>query len=822
MDSYNDDDDHDDDRRGNRRKSHALSRRPNFLDDLFDQSIQQSMSAPLFKLVRKWISGQVGLDLTYLVWAIAIFASVSKYGKVAISWLSQNVTNSLELAENDAALTDLRIWIRRQPSHAMLSLLPSFEHLEWTDVSQKNGTKKIEGEKTHELLSSAGCTPFSYQGIPFVLCKPKGLWEVKSTLRCLWGNAKPIESLLKEVQKNAKSQTSNLSIFSNIAYSYRSEGGWLERRCRKRLIETVDLDPLVKQELVADLQDFFDEDTEGYYHQNGIPYRRGYLFYGPAGTGKTSLSTAIASHYDLSLYMINLANMNDSTLQEQVQKLPTRCVILFEDIDAAGVTRESTMVSRKGKSDSEDSEDDSERDGTRKKRATRKAKEPPPRKTQVTLSGLLNTLDGPGSKEGHVVILTTNAPDSLDGALIRPGRIDHTVFLGYSTKITAAITFIRIFGSDKRLAMPKKEVDRLGKRFGDVVPNNVLTPAEVQRFCMNRRGFPLTAITELPVYLKEMRSGKPRFEYDINRAAPQPVAGRDPAEDDHSSEETQETPPSSDESIVNSEKFNLSFEEQGFSSGLNQSTETTEHYSRPESLPKLSASSISITGPEDGLAYGEYYPRRYEASSANVNDKDIRQRILGFLDVLAPASPMPVVEDVRGHNFSVPEMVMPSLSMNAGHSVSAWTSQQAALQASDQNRLITTEILQPFHGNQCRQGLLNPSGLQSTQPSQQSPSHAEPEPARPLHVGRVTLELSHGEQPSPAVSAESSVYYTPLSLEEQIDASFHKIFQSSEEIYQEQSAARNERSTLILRTVDPQPLDELEHLHINDGGDKRD
>jgi len=113
MDSYDDDDDYDDERRGTRRKSHALSRRPNFLDDLFDQTIQQSMSAPLFKLVRKWISGRVGLYLTYLVWAIAIFASVSKYGKVAMTWLYQNVNNSLELAENDAALTDLRIWIRK-------------------------------------------------------------------------------------------------------------------------------------------------------------------------------------------------------------------------------------------------------------------------------------------------------------------------------------------------------------------------------------------------------------------------------------------------------------------------------------------------------------------------------------------------------------------------------------------------------------------------------------------------------------------------------------------------------------------------------------
>jgi chaperone BCS1 len=78
----------------------------------------------------------------------------------------------------------------------------------------------------------------------------------------------------------------------------------------------------------------------------------------------------------------------------------------------------------------------------------------------------LNTLDGPGSKQGHIVILTTNAPDSLDKALYLPGRIELKVFLGYSTCVTAGITFMRIFGSDSRLAMSKGDLDRLGKRFG--------------------------------------------------------------------------------------------------------------------------------------------------------------------------------------------------------------------------------------------------------------------------------------------------------------------------------------------------------------------
>lgn len=94
-------------------------------------------------------------------------------------------------------------------------------------------------------------------------------------------------------------------------------------------MDTVDLDPITKQELVSDLQDFFDEATEEFYYQNGTPYRRIYLFHGPAGTGKTSLSIAIASHYDLPLFVVDLAGMNDSMLQQKVHSLLNWCVILF-------------------------------------------------------------------------------------------------------------------------------------------------------------------------------------------------------------------------------------------------------------------------------------------------------------------------------------------------------------------------------------------------------------------------------------------------------------------------------------------------------------
>lgn len=53
---------------------------------------------------------------------------------------------------------------------------------------------------------------------------------------------------------------------------------------------------------------------------------------------------------------------------------------------------------------------------------------------RVTLSGLLNALDGVASSEGRIVFMTTNYLERLDAALIRPGRVDLKEYIGYCTE----------------------------------------------------------------------------------------------------------------------------------------------------------------------------------------------------------------------------------------------------------------------------------------------------------------------------------------------------------------------------------------------------
>jgi len=58
------------------------------------------------------------------------------------------------------------------------------------------------------------------------------------------------------------------------------------------------------------------------------------LLYGPPGTGKSSLSKSIAGHFDLDIYILSLSDTNEARLKNLFAELPSRCVILLEDIDA--------------------------------------------------------------------------------------------------------------------------------------------------------------------------------------------------------------------------------------------------------------------------------------------------------------------------------------------------------------------------------------------------------------------------------------------------------------------------------------------------------
>jgi chaperone BCS1 len=177
--------------------------------------------------------------------------------------------------------------------------------------------------------------------------------------------------------------------------------------------ETLAMDPSMKQAIMADLDRFLTR--KEYYRRIGKAWKRGYLLYGPPGTGKSSLVAAMANYLRFHLYDLDLSGVYDNTcLQRLLIDMSNKSILVIEDIDCSFDT-----MSREGSKTAEEDEDHRAGGGREE--------------TKITLSGLLNFIDGLWSTSGEerIIIFTTNYKDRLDPALLRPGRMDMHVYMGY-------------------------------------------------------------------------------------------------------------------------------------------------------------------------------------------------------------------------------------------------------------------------------------------------------------------------------------------------------------------------------------------------------
>lgn len=237
--------------------------------------------------------------------------------------------------------------------------------------------------------------------------------------------------------------------------------GYWGRPTRKaaRPLDTINLAEGQMERIVSDIARFIG--SRDWYVERGIPYRRAYLFSGPPGTGKTTTIMALAAHFRRPLCVINLGAINgDDGLFSAISSAPGNAIILFEDIDCASASADRAVQKGKGPSD------------TKPEEAASMA---------VTKAGMLNALDGVTTPDGRIFMLTTNYPERLDAALLRPGRADVHERLDY-------------LNSAEQRAMASRFY---GRAYDGPVSSDTVSPAALQGAFMRYPDDPMAAFSEI-------------------------------------------------------------------------------------------------------------------------------------------------------------------------------------------------------------------------------------------------------------------------------------------------------------------------------------
>ncbi|KAG9123555.1 hypothetical protein FRC07_014767, partial [Ceratobasidium sp. 392] len=272
----------------------------------------------------------------------------------------------------------------------------------------------------------------------------------------LRGNDYP-HSPLKRLIEQAGAEYRNRDLTGITIYIADQYGNWKRLTSKPhRNYGSVVLEPQIKEKLFGDVKEFLD--GKQWYAQRGIPYRRGYLLFGTPGSGKTSSIHALASELGLDIYIVPLSMkaIHDGILSDLITSMPQRCILLYEDIDAAFSSRTSGhSLDARG--------DMVEKSG-------------------ITLSGLLNTIDGVQAQEGCLLFATSNHPDHLDPALIRPGRMDVKIEYSHATQWQAEQLFCLFY--PERSKEEKSSIESMAKLFAEAIPPSRLSVAQLQGYLM--------------------------------------------------------------------------------------------------------------------------------------------------------------------------------------------------------------------------------------------------------------------------------------------------------------------------------------------------
>ena len=214
------------------------------------------------------------------------------------------------------------------------------------------------------------------------------------------------------------------------------------------------------------------------YNKLGARIPKGVLLFGPPGTGKTLLARAVAGEAGVPFFSISGSDFVEMfvgvgasrvrDLFDQAKK-NSPCIIFIDEIDAVGRQRGAGLG---GGND----------------------------EREQTLNQLLVEMDGFGANEGLILIAATNRPDVLDPALMRPGRFDRQVVVGYPD-VNGREAILKVHARKKPLApdVKLKTIAKTTAGFTGADLENLLNEAALLAARKNRKAITMKEIEEATV-----------------------------------------------------------------------------------------------------------------------------------------------------------------------------------------------------------------------------------------------------------------------------------------------------------------------------------
>ena len=396
-----------------------------------------------------------------LVGVGTLLALARKAAQIGMVAFRRQCMMTLDVSSRDKSYSWLLRWITANSGHA--------QHLSVETNFLESDSGKVE--TSFHFVPSPGTHFFWYKGrlIRVDRSREKQTMNITDpfetvTLTSLGRDKGIYFQMLSEARKSAlKSYVGKTVVYSAIGKEWKEFG----HPRKRRPLNSVILDRGLSETVLRDVKEFIE--NSHWYTERGIPYRRGYLLHGPPGCGKSSFVTALAGELQYSISLLNLSNrgLSDDLLNHLLVTAHQQSIILLEDIDAAFQNREESA-------------------------ATQTAYQG---LNRLTLSGLLNALDGVASTEGRIVFMTTNYLERLDKALIRPGRVDLKLFIDYASLYQLERMFARFYPTEEHQMARDfaSGVDALG------IPVSL---AQVQGYFMFHKNNSKAALTNLADIVK--------------------------------------------------------------------------------------------------------------------------------------------------------------------------------------------------------------------------------------------------------------------------------------------------------------------------------